>query len=92
MQLILVFLLFTFLIHVCSCHVLLLGSGGTIGKALKIWLKQHGYSVQEVLNRNHIDLRRPNALASFQPASIDFVLFLACEVGGAKFIAGLLLL
>lgn len=40
-----------------------------------------------VRNRAHIDLRDPNALSTnFASEKISFCFFLACEVGGSKFI------
>ena len=88
---------FVFLLSFCDSfvssdirNVLLLGSGGTIGSVLKRWLIDHGYTVLEVKNRNHIDLRNSNALSVFEPSSVHFVLFLACEVGGAKYIASII--
>jgi len=66
--------------------VLVLGSDGLIGSALRQWLLTHDFSVLEVKNREHIDLRQPNALDRFDHAGIKFAFFLACEVGGSKFI------
>jgi len=64
--------------------VLVLGSGGLVGSGLKSWLESANYDVIEVRNRRHIDLRNPNSLDVF--TGIDFVFFLACEVGGSKYI------
>jgi len=66
--------------------VLVLGSGGLIGSALTTWLESKGYSVLHVRNRKHIDLTRPGSLDSFEDANVAFAFFLACEVGGSKFI------
>lgn len=66
--------------------VLVLGSGGLIGTALVQWLRENNFETVEVVNRGHIDLRVPGALDVFNDANISFVFFLACEVGGAKFI------
>lgn len=67
--------------------VLVLGSGGLVGRNLVKWLGKEGYPVLEVKNRKHIDLREPDALDIFNKEDIDFVFFLACEVGGSKFIS-----
>jgi len=67
--------------------VLVLGSGGLIGSALVRWLERNNYEVIVVRNRLHIDLREPHSLDQFTDANIEFVFFLACEVGGSKFIA-----
>eukprot|EP00808_Paulinella_micropora_P010838 g63886.t1 len=70
-----------------SPHVLVLGSGGLIGKALVKELKSHGYHVAEVRNREHLDLRIPGSLGSFQGVDISFVFSLAYEVGGYRFLS-----
>mmetsp|Transcript_7840 Transcript_7840/g.20372 ORF Transcript_7840/g.20372 Transcript_7840/m.20372 type:complete len:310 (-) Transcript_7840:584-1513(-) len=69
-----------------SKTVLVLGSGGFIGSHLTEKLKEDGHNVLEVRNRRHIDLREEGSLDVFRGEKIDFVFFLACEVGGAKFI------
>lgn len=69
-----------------ACHVLVLGSHGLIGSHLTQWLHSQGYQTLEVRNRQHLDLRVPGALDEFDNATISFVFFLACEVGGSKFI------
>jgi len=79
-----VFLLFLAL--EVNAKVLVLGSGGLIGSALVKWLRSSGFETAEVVNRKHIDLRLPGALDVFNDDDISFVFFLACEVGGAKFI------
>lgn len=66
--------------------VLVLGSGGLVGTALTEWLYAHGYEVIHVRNRTHIDLREPGALNVFKDTRIEFAFFLACEVGGSKFL------
>lgn len=66
--------------------VLVLGSGGHIGSHLVRLLQSGGYKVLEVRGRRHIDLRNPGALDVFNATDIAYVFFLACEVGGAKFI------
>jgi len=67
--------------------VLVLGSGGLIGSALVKWLEKNNYEVIPVRNRLHIDLREPHSMDQFTDMNIEFVFFLACEVGGSKFIA-----
>lgn len=66
--------------------VLVLGSKGLIGSALVNWLHANNYEVVEVYNRQHTDLRIAGALDSF--TNVTFVHFLACEVGGSKYIDG----
>lgn len=78
--------LFFLLIALVDANVLVLGSGGLIGSALVKWLKSNGFNTLEVVNRKHIDLRVPGALDVFNNSDVSFVFFLACEVGGAKFI------
>jgi len=50
------------------------------------WLRAHQLDVLEVRNRRHIDLRVPGALDVFDAANVSFAFFLACEVGGSKFL------
>ena len=66
--------------------VLVLGSGGLVGRAVMTWLHDNGYQTLEVKNRKHIDLRTPGALDVFNKSQISYCIFLACEVGGSKFI------
>lgn len=66
--------------------VLVLGSGGLVGRALVRWLKLHSFRVLEVKNREDIDLREPGAMDRFNASHAQFVYFLACEVGGSKFL------
>jgi len=68
-------------------HVMVLGSGGLVGSALAAKLREKGYNVIEIKGRQHIDLRDPNALDFFDTVNVQFVYFLACEVGGSKFLA-----
>jgi len=89
-----ILLLFILLLFLDVCRgieagskVLVLGSGGLIGKSLVKWLEKNSYQVVHVKNRLHIDLRQPHALDQFSDSNIKFVFFLACEVGGSKFIA-----
>lgn len=77
---------FVCLIIEAQGKVLVLGSGGLIGSALVQWLQENNYETAEVINRRHIDLRVPGALDVFNESDVSFVFFLACEVGGAKFI------
>jgi nucleoside-diphosphate-sugar epimerase len=67
-----------------NSKILVLGSGGLIGSRLTTWLKNNNYDVVQVTNRRHIDLRNRGCLDVF--TDIDFVFFLACEVGGSKYI------
>jgi nucleoside-diphosphate-sugar epimerase len=66
--------------------VLVLGSGGLVGRSVVAWLHEKGFQVAEVRNRKHIDLRVPGALDVFDNTDITYCIFLACEVGGSKFI------
>ena len=66
--------------------VLVLGSGGLVGRALVQWLEEREYEVLHVRNRRHIDLRVPGAMDVFNNSGVSYVFFLACEVGGSKFI------
>jgi nucleoside-diphosphate-sugar epimerase len=68
--------------------ILVLGSGGLVGSALVYALQQKGYSVLEVKNRYDMDLRFNNALDPIlNNNQIHFCFFLACEVGGSKFLS-----
>lgn len=67
-------------------YVLVLGSGGLVGKSLVRYLRAQGYSVIEVKNRQHLDLRDEGALDIFAHLHIRFCFFLAAEVGGSKFL------
>jgi len=49
-------------------------------------LHQEGFEVLEVKNRRHVDLRITGALDQFSDKGIQMVYFLACEVGGSKFL------
>jgi len=69
-----------------SAEVLVLGSGGLVGRTLVKWLDERGFTVHHVRNRRHIDLRVPGALDVFNTTKLSYVFFLACEVGGSKFI------
>jgi len=83
----------SFLFNKESQSVLVLGSGGLIGSELVRSLKKVGYNVVEVAGRDHVDLRNEAAfktwIATFdQDKPIAFAYFLACEVGGSKFLYG----
>jgi nucleoside-diphosphate-sugar epimerase len=69
-------------------NVLVLGSGGFLGRSLVQELKKLQWmNVLEVKNRVHADLRVPGALSNlFGNTSIDYMILLACEVGGSKFL------
>ncbi len=78
--------------------VLVLGAGGFLGRYLSHALHQAGYDTVTVDNRTHVDLRIPGSLAAHivsQPLAwsatgalnVSYCFFLACEVGGSRFIA-----
>lgn len=68
-------------------NVLVLGAGGLIGSKVSLELESQGYSVVPVFNRTHVDLRNSSAFLEYvSDFTIDFVFFLACEVGGSKFL------
>jgi nucleoside-diphosphate-sugar epimerase len=73
-----------------SGQVLVLGSGGLVGTALVDELRSQGFSTLEIRNRRHVDLRDYDAftehMSQFNPQNISFAFFLACEVGGSKFL------
>ena len=64
-------------------RVLVLGSGGLVGRTLVQWLEERDYQVVHVRNRRHIDLRVPGALDVFNntkyssPALFAFFLCLS---------------
>ena len=72
--------------------ILVLGSDGLIGSAVTDWLHAHHYSTLLVHNRSHVDLRIDDALPRYlasqrvRPDDIAYAFFLACEVGGSKFL------
>lgn len=66
--------------------VLVLGSAGLVGKALVTSLKACGIPVIEIKNRIHVDLRISGSLHFLNSTKISFVFFLACEVGGSKYL------
>lgn len=67
-------------------YVLVLGAGGLVGSPLVQYLKSKNYKVLVVNGRNHLDLRKFNALSIFDNLKIKFCYFLAYEVGGAKYL------
>jgi nucleoside-diphosphate-sugar epimerase len=68
--------------------VLVLGSGGLVGMALVRHLMELGYNVSQVKSRADMDLRRPQTIRDMiAPHAYHFVFFLACEIGGAKFLS-----
>ena len=70
--------------------ILVLGSGGVVGTGLVHELRKRSHSVIEIRNRLHIDLRVNNSLGHLYNEDIDFCFFLACEVGGSKYITSTL--
>ena len=68
--------------------VLVLGSGGFLGRRLVLHLQSRGHRVTEVRGRSHVDLRDARAFATYvaREGPFSFVFFLACEVGGAKYL------
>ena len=72
--------------------ILVLGSDGLIGAAVTDWLHTRHYRTLLIHNRSHVDLRSDQALPAhlaslhIQPADIAYAFFLACEVGGSKFL------
>jgi nucleoside-diphosphate-sugar epimerase len=73
------------LFYSSSGHVLVFGSGGLVGSALVNELHNQHFTTLQVFNRTTLDLRNPLALDSLT-GPISFAYFLACEVGGSKFI------
>lgn len=66
--------------------VLVLGSTGLVGRSLTRVLRHGGYRVVEARHRYDVDLRLPGSMdAAFDGVRIDFAFFLACEVGGSKY-------
>jgi len=68
-----------------SLRVLVLGSGGLVGRGLVAALRERGHAILEIKGRADHDLRRPHAAESIRDA--DFCFFLACEVGGARYLS-----
>lgn len=68
-------------------RILVLGSDGQIGRPLKEYLRKLNYNVIEFDNFSNpiTDLRFPNILDNILPA-IDFVFFLAFDVGGSVYL------
>jgi len=68
-------------------NILVLGSAGQIGSALTLHLKNKGYNVIEfdIENDKNQDLRIPNVLSNLI-TRVDFVVFLAFDVGGSIYL------
>lgn len=68
-------------------NCLVLGSSGQIGSALCKYLEREGHNVTEfdIENGEHEDLRIPGALDGLLQ-DIDFVFFLAFDVGGSTYL------
>jgi len=69
---------------------LILGSSGLIGQGLTKYLKNSGHTVIEfdLKNSANQDLRIPNnQLLQSLLSTVDFVYFLAYDIGGSKFLA-----
>jgi nucleoside-diphosphate-sugar epimerase len=66
---------------------MILGSGGLVGRSLTEKLKELRYNIIEIKGRQHIDLREEGCLDIFNNVNISFIYFLACEVGGSKFLS-----
>ena len=72
-----------------SPPILVLGSGGLIGRPLVKALESEGYKVLQVTGRDDLDLRIEGALQGrFDGVELSFVFFLAWDVGGSKYIFG----
>ncbi len=70
-----------------NMKILVLGSDGQIGLALVKHLKKNNHEVIEfdIASNNNNDLRIPNILDTILP-TIDFVFFLAFDVGGSTYL------
>ncbi|OHS95297.1 hypothetical protein TRFO_38611 [Tritrichomonas foetus] len=67
-------------------YVLVLGSGGLVGKTLVNLLYKKKENVLSISSRSVLDLRVKNCLNIFSGVNIKFCYFLSCEVGGAKYL------
>ena len=67
-------------------RVLVLGSHGCVGTAVTQYFKEKGHDVVswDIKMGPEYDLRIPGSLDSILP-TVDFVLFLAFDVGGSKY-------
>lgn len=68
---------------------LVLGSAGQIGSALISYLEQHGHQALgfDILNSQYEDLRlADNHLLVEKVSQVDFVMFLAFDVGGSRYL------
>jgi nucleoside-diphosphate-sugar epimerase len=70
--------------------ILILGSSGTIGNNLKLFLKKKSFQIIEydILNTSSQDLRNTENLLYFNKCldDCDYVFFLAYDVGGSKYL------
>jgi len=69
-------------------RVLVLGSSGQVGAGLVLDLKKQGYEVFEmdiVVDKEH-DLRIKNSILQQILPNVDFVYFLAFDIGGSKYL------
>ena len=60
--------------------VLVLGSGGLVGRALVQWLEEREYEVLHVRNRRHIDLRVPGAMDVFNNSGVSPNVWVNCNI------------
>jgi len=68
---------------------LVLGSAGQIGSALVSYLEQHGHQALgfDIVSSEDEDLRLPdNPLLIERVSQVDFVMFLAFDVGGSRYL------
>src|SRR5665213_24533 len=67
---------------------LILGSSGQIGAHLRNHLRQRGDSAIEydLVNTPEQDLRRPSKMLLEKMREADFIMFLAFDVGGARYL------
>jgi hypothetical protein len=82
----LVEVIYCIIVHIAVIEVMYLFCVDAHDVMLVQWLEAHNYEVLHVYNRNHIDLRVPGALDIYSKRGVKFAFFLACEVGGSKYI------
>ena len=70
------------MLSVADSKILVLGSGGLVGSALTRALEEKGHDVHQVKHRLDTDLR----FEAPPHGNYSFCFFLACEVGGSKFL------